>query len=224
MTLINNACEPEEYSASLLALAQRPAWWPATDLPVAAFLGSLDWRFDVKAMRSACELNPGVHFILAGSIYADPVPGLLELLQLPNVTAPGRISVEDGRYLLANCKIGLIPFLPGAMNDAVNPVKMYAYALLGKPVLGTAIRELVARPDIVQVARSAGAFGRMIPDTLTLSDDREYQARLRDFALRNTWSHRAQVAVNALNQMLLSQGQKTKAHVLQPGLAESLSK
>lgn len=224
VTLLNNACEPAEYATSLLTAAQRPSWWPSTGHPVAAFLGSMDWRFDVEAMQSACELNPKVHFILAGNIYAEPVPKLLELLQRPNVTAPGQVSVEDGRYLLANCKIGLIPFTPGSMNDAVNPVKMYTYALLGKPVLGTAIRELVARPDIVQIARTAGEFGRMIPQTLTLSDDREYQIRLGEFALRNTWSHRARVAMEVLKPMLLSSKQEIQTRVSQPCLAESLSK
>src|SRR5207302_8698959 len=89
-----------------------------------------------------------------------------------------------------------------SMNDSVNPVKMYTYALLGKPVLGMAIRELVSRPDIAQVAANPETFGRMIPQVLALSQNSEHQARLREFALRNTWNQRAELAMASLKPFL----------------------
>lgn len=204
VTLLNNACEPEEYSDTLLAVAEKPQWWPKTEAPIGAYLGTLDYRFDVDLIVEACVQNPNVHFILAGHV----VPGtksestLPKLLAMPNVTMPGRISVEDGRYLLAHCNFGLIPFIPGEMNDAVNPVKMYAYSLLGKPILGTAIRELVIRPEIVQVAPDAATFGRMVPDVVSLSQDPGHRKLLQTFALNNVWAVRAETAWNVLQAKL----------------------
>jgi hypothetical protein len=202
VTRLNNACEPADYSDELLAAARPPAWWPASGKPIGAYLGTLDWRLDGRCLFEACSQNPEVHFVLAGAILPDMAAELAGLLALPNVTAPGRISAEDGRYLLAHCTFGMIPFTPGPMNDAINPVKMYAYALLGKPMLGTNVRELRDRPHAVQVATSPEAFGAMVPRVLELSNDPAYRESLRRFALANDWSSRARTAWEVLQQSL----------------------
>ncbi len=128
VTLLNNACQPREYDAALLERAPRPPWWPTSDHPIAAYLGTIDERFDFAAMDTACRLNPGVHFILAGNVIPSLAGRVAQLKLLPNVTVTGRVSLEEGRYVLAHCAIGLIPFLAGPMSDAINPVKLYAYA------------------------------------------------------------------------------------------------
>ncbi len=200
--LLNNACEPGDYAPALIEAATTPAWWPQTQAPIAAYLGSLDWRFDFEAVTAACRECKDVHFILAGNPLADYAEELKQLTDLPNVTCPGRISLEDGRYLLSRCAVGLIPFKPGPMNDAINPVKMYAYALLGKPMAGTAVRELLSRPQVVTTAESPQLFGRAVARALEKRRDLRVAEGLRTYALNNTWEHRAARAWESMQHLL----------------------
>jgi hypothetical protein len=209
VVLINNACEPEDYRPEVVARTPRPVWWPEVETPIAAYLGTLDERVDVNCLRAACMENLGVQFILAGEIASQVADRFAEFAAMPNVTMPGRISVEDGRFLLANCAIGLIPFILGRMNDAVNPVKMYAYALLGKPILGTSIRELLLRPEIAEVAAGPEVFARRIPSMIELSNDRAYCEHLRSYALQNTWRERATLAGEALEETMRAVGRQS---------------
>jgi hypothetical protein len=201
VTLLNNACEPGDYEPALLQAAPMPAWWPRTDKPIAAYLGTMDWRFDFAAVEAACREHPELHFVLAGYRLPTFDSWAQRLSHLLNVTQPGRISLEDGRYLLSRCAIGLIPFAIGPMNDAVNPVKMYAYALLGKPMAGTATRELLSRTQLVSVAGSPEEFGQAVGQAMARSRDETVAANLRKFALDNTWEHRAALAWETIQNL-----------------------
>jgi hypothetical protein len=192
--LVNNGCAPEEYAPERVESAARPAWWPADMAPVAAYLGSIDWRIDLESIECACRRNPSVKFVVAGNVLPQQAQRVNQLHSLGNVIVPGRISVDEGRYLLSHCDIGLIPFTPGEMNDAINPVKMYAYALLGKPVVGTGIRELLSRPMVAACGASDADFARCIGPAIELGRSAEHRRRLIDFAMANTWRHRASAA------------------------------
>jgi hypothetical protein len=214
--LLNNACDPAEYADDLLAAAPRPEWWPHTTAPIAAYLGTLDARFDFPTITHACRQHPQVHFILAGRVLPEYQTQIEALRQLGNVTIPGPVSLEQGRYLLSHAAIGLIPFTPGAMNDAINPVKMYAHALLGKPTVGTAIAELLARPDVAFTAASPEEFATCIPRALQAANDPATTARLRHFAQQNTWTHRASTAWHIIEEALSNHSGHPSQKLKQP--------
>jgi glycosyltransferase involved in cell wall biosynthesis len=161
----------------------------------------VDWRFDIAMAQKAAEDHPQVEFILAGTLIHEVEEQCAALKSLPNVTMPGRISVEEGRYLLANCSIGLIPFTLGEMNDAINPVKMYAYAFLGKPVAGSAVRELTARPHIADTGATPEEFSAAVSRALHRAQLPEEAAKLKQFALENTWEKRAEQAWAVLEKL-----------------------
>lgn len=188
--LLNNACAPSDYADDLLHAAPAPSWWPQTRGAIAAYLGSLDWRFDFGAVTRACTEFPDVQFVLAGNVLPHLQPQVEKLKALPNVVCPGMISVSDGRYLLSRCTIGLIPFTLGPMNDAINPVKMYAYALLGKPMAATAVSELVSRPRIVSTA-APEQFEKAVASALAAAKRPQTSGALKAFAAANTWEARA---------------------------------
>lgn len=201
VTLLNNACSPDEYAPELVAAAERPEWWPQGSGQIAAYMGAIDWRFDFDfALRAAID-HPELQFVFAGNMLAEVSSRSTELAALPNVRLPGRISVEDGRFLLARCDIGLIPFKLGEMNDAINPVKMYAYAYLGKPIAGSAVRELASRPEIAVTGKSPAEFSTAVSEALRRANDPEYRAKLLSFAAGNTWEQRAEEAWNVIRKL-----------------------
>lgn len=201
VTLLNNACSPDEYAPELIAAAAKPEWWPENKKRIAAYMGAIDWRFDFEFAICAAREHPDVDFIFAGNLLAEVADRSYELKALPNVSMPGRISVEDGRYLLAHGDIGLIPFIMGDMNDAINPVKMYAYAYLGKPIAGSAVRELVSRPEIAVTGDTPAQFSAAITTALQRAKDPAEKAKLLTFAAANTWDKRAEQAWQVLSKL-----------------------
>jgi len=198
VVLLNNAADSDDYRPELLEAAPRPAWWPENNKPVAAYLGNLDWRVDFAAVTRACREHPEIQFVMAGNPLHDLDEALTKLKEIPNVICPGRISLADGRYLLRHCAIGMIPFTTGRMNDAINPVKMYIYALLGKPIAGTKVHELTERPHIVFTAHD---FSRAVEAALDAARRPDTAAHLQTFAAANTWGARAETAWAEIQKM-----------------------
>lgn len=191
VTLLNNAAELSDYTPDLVAAAIKPGWWPQGEAPLGAYLGTIDARFDVRAAEMAAEKNENMRFVFAGSISPEMRTQIATLEKLPNVVLPGRISVEEGRYLLGNCRMGLIPFCSTPINDAVNPVKMYAYAGLGKPIVGTATRELVKCREYASIANGPAEFAQAVTWVCENAPSPTEVRRLKAFAAANTWEARA---------------------------------
>ncbi len=138
-------------------------------------------------------------FVLAGTRLAAFERPIKALEVLPNVIIPGRVSIEDGRYLLHHMTVGLIPYPPCQMNDCINPVKLYAHALLGKPTVGTAIRELVLRPEVVRTGSTVEEMVAAIRAAVARAADAAQVRTLKEFAFNNTWKQRAAAAAEQLS-------------------------
>jgi glycosyltransferase involved in cell wall biosynthesis len=171
------------------ALAGRPG-------PVAGYLGTVDWRFDVDHVLAAATALPEVTFAVVGRINADQESRVAPLRDLANVLLPGPVSLAEGDDWIGCFDVGLIPFIPGPMNDAINPVKMFMYLAAGLPVVSTAVAECVANPW-VDAANSPQQFAAAISRAMTASTPVGRRDR-RAFAARNTWDNRADSAIEIL--------------------------
>jgi hypothetical protein len=153
---------------------------PEMDVSKRAFVyvGSLygewfGWDF-VKAAARHCS---DAIFYLIG----DPPRGL----ELPgNVRLLGPKKIDEVVPYLAAADAALLPFIPGKISEAVSPIKIFEYLMMGKRVISTDLPEIRGYPNVT-IAHSAEAFasacrGAAPPDVAPES-----------FIMRNTWSARA---------------------------------
>src|SRR5690606_1310499 len=122
------------------------------DVPVVGYMGTFDSRVDMALLLSAAEALPGLTFALPGRVNGDCEAVAGELRALPNVVMPGPVDFEEGESYAANFDVGLIPFRPGRIGDAINPVKMWMYLARGTPVVGTDTAEMRRHRPYVEVA------------------------------------------------------------------------
>src|SRR5262249_32754419 len=80
-----------------------------------------------------------------------------------------------------------IPFLINQVTKATDPVKLYEYFSLGKPVVATNMAELAQCGDLVHIGHDPEDFARKV-DAAVTSDNGDLRARRIDFAQANTWS------------------------------------
>jgi hypothetical protein len=164
--------------------------------PVVGYLGTIDWRFDADCVTYAASALPDVTFAIVGRVNADQEAKVARLRQLPNVVMPGQVGKVEGAAYTKAFDVGLIPFTPSAMNDAINPVKMYMYLASGIPVVSTWIAECRANP-LVTAAETHDDFVQAIRNSLDQRDEVSVQSR-KEFGRTNTWDHRARTAIEVL--------------------------
>ena len=91
------------------------------------------------ALRSDCQ-SASITFMLVGPL-VDPERAVA-LQAHANVIFPGMRPYAEVPAYIAAFDLCLIPFISGKIAESTNPVKVFEYFALGKPVLSTPVAEL----------------------------------------------------------------------------------
>ena len=186
----------QEWIGSPLPAYPRESLVHRPDRPIAGFLGSLfEWcHFDLLAL--AAKALPDVDFILVGprrfGVSIDA------LSALPNVQIVPPVPLADAPRVIKAFDVCLIPFKPDIISQCADPLKLYEYCALGKPVVSTLPFRIGDIEPPIQVATNLEEF-----TTSTLRGISDNTAELRTqrmaFAAKHTWNKRAEMLISAIH-------------------------
>jgi len=174
----------------IVATSTSPEGFPTGKGMVAGYIGILRAWFDAELISNLAKRNPQIHFVLVG-----PYEGggeVARLKGLPNVSLTGRVSHEKVPPFIKSFDVCLIPFRQGEISESTNPVKVFEYFALGKPVVSTWLRELVPfeKAGLLCMSRTAEGFEECLHSALREHDpDKELERRA--VARENSWEDHA---------------------------------
>ena len=161
---------PSSVERDHFAIARRPQRDPSDQHsiphPRIGFFGVLDERLDRNLLREAAELRPDWHFVLIG-----PVVKIREedLPRAENIHYLGQKRYEELPIYLANWDVAMLPFAINQSTRFISPTKTLEYLAAGKPVVSTAIRDVVepyGNLGLVSIATNAQEFCAAIESLL----------------------------------------------------------
>ncbi|MEA2312350.1 MAG: hypothetical protein QOE28_2318 [Solirubrobacteraceae bacterium] len=175
--LASAAADVDQFAAA--ASATRP------QAKVAAYAGSLDFRFDAPLVAAVARELADWRLRLAGP--ADPEVAAA-LAGLPNVELLGRVAPETVPGLLASASVCLMPYRETAFNDNLFPIKLIECLASGRPTVATGIRAARGLSDALAVASGAAGFAAAI--RAAAEDPPGAAARRQERAAPYSWSRR----------------------------------
>jgi polysaccharide pyruvyl transferase CsaB len=154
--------------------------------PVVGYFGAIaDW-IDLDLVYEVARSRPQYSFVMIGQVFGrDMGP----LQSLPNVRLLGSKPYADIPEYLYHFDACTIPFLINQVTKATDPVKLYEYFSLGKPVVATNMAELSQCGDLVHIGHDPQDFARKLDIALSEKDGSLRERRI-EFAKANTWSSR----------------------------------
>jgi glycosyltransferase involved in cell wall biosynthesis len=163
-----------------------PAWFSELPGPRLLYVGTLDDRLDVDAVRSVARDQPQGSIVLVGPLTdrAHLAPALAE----PNVLLHGPVPREQVAALAHAADACLVPHRQTPLTEAMSPLKLYEYLASGSPTVATDL-EPVRRVDgpVLRVP-PGGDFAAAI--RLALASGRTPEPERRRFIEENSWSTR----------------------------------
>ncbi|HTD32210.1 MAG TPA: glycosyltransferase [Candidatus Elarobacter sp.] len=167
---------------------------PRTGRPVIGYFGAIAYWYEIGWIEHAANAHPEWDFLLIGASDGCDMRGVQNL---PNVRLLGERPYGELPALLGEMDVTVIPFKLTELITCTNPVKLYEYMAGGRPVVASAMPEVVDATDLVYIARDAEDFAAQIARALA-EDGPELRERRRRWALEHNWHARADRMMDAL--------------------------
>lgn len=167
--VVSNAAEP-------MAVASEDIvdFFPGQDVTRIGYIGNLRDRIDIDLITKLAAADPNYRIILVG-----PTGGNAEaqgLGGLRNVLMTGAVPYEEAKRIGAGFDIAIMPHLANELTDSMNPLKIYVYRALGRPVVTTDVGNIHANDPGIFIAPTHAAF---LDRVRMLSDGRTGRQRFR---------------------------------------------
>ncbi len=182
-TLIRNAAESNWFSQPPEKVSYQ------SKKPVIGYFGAISEWFDLELVIKAAQAYPEYDFVLIGSTYLCETR---KAKSVPNIHFIGEVPYADLKGYLYAFDVCLIPFKLTDLIHYTNPVKLYEYLASGKPVVATAMPELLLVEEHVYIAQDTASFISNIQQALESSEDPAEIKSRQKFALENQWSNRVE--------------------------------
>jgi GT2 family glycosyltransferase/glycosyltransferase involved in cell wall biosynthesis len=155
--------------------------------PIVGYYGAISAWFDVALLEHAARRKPEWQFVLVGAISDLNIAGLR---RLPNVHLLGERPYDEIPEYLYHFDVCTIPFRINTTTRATDPVKLYEYLSVGKPVVATMMPELEPYGELIYRARGPEDFLAQLEHALGEEDEVLVQKRI-DLAAEHTWADRS---------------------------------
>jgi glycosyltransferase involved in cell wall biosynthesis len=158
--------------------------------PVIGFVGAIyDW-IDIDLICELADTHPEYSILLVGPVSF----GKENFEARQNVTMVGTKPYQSLPTYLANIDVCLIPFKLNDITLASNPIKMYEYLASGKPVVSTALPEIIRNGiGVVYIGKNHEDFIKKVERAVTETKDETAAFERVDFARKNSWDSRVDV-------------------------------
>ncbi|MFC1610893.1 glycosyltransferase family 4 protein [Myxococcota bacterium] len=169
------------------------------------YLGNMARFFDWETIASVSLSLPEAQFWFHGPIeLAEEHPEYRWYLQMrgqSNCHFTGRVSRSEGAERIAGYTVLAIPFVQNQAMDAVNPLKLWEYFAVGRPVVATPMKAIAGMNGLVHFAASVQAWRDAILAAASEKDSSLRQRRI-DEAEKRSWGRLAHTYVAAIRDVI----------------------
>jgi len=168
-------------------IAEDPPDQASIPHPRIGFFGVIDERMDLELIAKIAEERPDWHLVMLGPVVKiDPKT----LPKKDNIHWLGGKKYDELPHYLAGWDVAMMPFALNQSTKFISPTKTLEYLAAGKPVVSTAIRDVV-RPygekGLVRIG-DKDTFVREI--ALALEEDGTIRREAADaHVARTSWDH-----------------------------------
>ena len=153
------------------------------------FYGVIDERFDIGLIEEIAIARPDWKIMLIGPVVKiDPAT----LPRQANIHYLGSKSYDELPLYLSGWDVALVPFLLNDSTKFISPTKTPEYLSGGKPVVSSAIRDVInpyGKQNLVSIANNTAEFIAAIEHYLNFPERAEWLNRVDKFLLTNSWDY-----------------------------------
>lgn len=192
----------KEHFASARNMKKDPKDQANIPNPRFGFYGVIDERFDIDMIAQVAETKPEWQFVLIGPVVKiDPA----SLPKFSNIHYLGGKTYDELPSYLSGWDVAIIPFALNESTKYISPTKTPEYLAAGKPVISTAIADVVspyADSGLVHIANTAKDFIKSGTAILKQKSTKRWLTKVDAFLAGNSWDRTWLQMVKQLEKQL----------------------
>lgn len=168
--------------------------------PIIGYYGALASWFDYELIENLANKRPDIDIVLFGIKYDNSFDES-NIEKVKNIHYLGKVNYFDLPQYANIFDVCIIPFLINEITEATNPIKVFEYMALGKPIVTTAMDECKKYKSVF-IANNEDEFIELIDKSLKLNkkNNKGYFDILKKEALENTWESKASEIAKLLKE------------------------
>jgi glycosyltransferase involved in cell wall biosynthesis len=166
--------------------------------PRVGFVGTLERWIDYELIALTAKKLTHISFVLIGPLFY--ALGSNKLKNIPNIFMLGKRSYDEVPAYIRLFDVCMMPFKKGEIADHTDPVKIYEYFALGKPVVSTDFPASRKLKSMLYLADNYNDFSFKIENALEEKDEALIRLRMA-FANKNTWGNRAEKMLKVIHDI-----------------------
>lgn len=167
--------------------------------PIIGYLGTIQKRFDIQLIKFLAVNNPDYNFVFVGPVWKETQKQIDQELQgLDNLHFFGRKSYLQSPSYINKFDVAIIPHKLDDFLKTTDPMKMYEYLALGKPIVTTPGAGTDVFKDYLYVASNNEEFSKKIKIAL-LESNQELINKRKQVIMQHTWESRVNKMLEYIN-------------------------
>ena len=196
--LIPNGVDASHYATALDNQLPIPAEARDWKRPVLGYTGTVHPdRVDVFLVEAIAKRLPDCTLAFVGPQMLPPKDSD-RLKALPNVVLVGPRPYERMPEYMRVFDICITPHLVTPFTESLNPIKLWDYLAVGKPIISTPVAGFRDYPEFVYLARNAEEFAQAVRESL--QENTVLPERRRAEAAKHSWDRRVEAVEDVINQ------------------------
>lgn len=182
--------------------------------PRVGFVGNFNEKVDLKLLLELARQKSDISLIFVGADNGETAfkrtTPYRELMGLPNVYHLGWHPYESLPAYIKALDVCLMPFCLNVWMKNSHPSKTYQYLSAGKPVVSTAIPEVLSLDNVIAVAKNTQDFINAVEVAINKRDAKEDIEKRVEIGFQNSSKVRAKQRAKVIVQSLKKQLQEVK--------------
>lgn len=191
VTIINNGVDLERFRLEHIIKEEEDTIIRRNAQVKVGYIGTVSNWVDMDLIKKTALRHKDYDFYLIG-----PLDNNINLPDIDNLIITGTQPYYTIPKILSHLDVAIMPFQKNELVLSVNPVKIYEYLSLGKPVVALKYEETEAFGDLIYTYETDNEFDEKI-QAACQEDKSKYESRIV-FAKQNSWVSR----VNDLAEIL----------------------
>lgn len=206
--IVRNAVDYIAFTKASTSDRHPPADISVIPKPIIGYTGLISARLDLNALLFLAANFPDGNMVLIGDVKERNCEDIIKKLkEKKNVHFLGMKDVSEIPYYIKEFDVGIIPYMFNEETKNADPLKLYEYFAMGKPVVTTKFPAANEYRHVIKIADSPTEVLQHIKFYLTSEETKDRMEERLHVAEQNTWDMR----IREISAILMSYMDKVGA-------------